>query len=224
MDTTIQENYHQILEGLKVAANGRNIKVVAVSKTMPAEKLLEAYAAGLRIFGENRIQEALPKIQTLSTLNIEWHFIGHLQTNKAREAVHHFDYIHSVDSIRLMVLIEKEAAKIGKKIDLLFELNLAEETTKHGMKPDQVQEALGTAHSLQWGRVCGLMIIPPYFENAEKVRPFFRQLRELRDQYISDFPDLTELSMGMSHDYTVAIEEGATMVRIGTALFGQRKI
>jgi PLP dependent protein len=224
MNTTIQENYQQIRERVSRAAQGREVRIVAVSKTMPPEKMEQAYTAGVGIFGENRIQEAIPKIQMLSGLDVEWHFVGHLQTNKAREAVRYFSCVHSVDSIRLMEMIEKEAMKINKSMDLLLELNLSEETSKHGMKVDQLQEALQTAQTLTWGKVRGLMILPPYLEDPEKVRPYFRQLRKLRDQHATHFPALIELSMGMSHDYIVAVEEGATMIRIGTALFGERKL
>lgn len=223
MEVTIQENYQQILKRVRESSGTREVRIVAVSKTMPPQKLQEAYLAGLRIFGENRIQEAVPKIQALTHLNAEWHFIGHLQTNKAREAVNYFSCIHSVDSLRLLLMIEKEAARIRKNVELLFELNLAKETTKHGMVEQQLPEALEASLSLTWGRVCGLMIIPPYMENPENVRPFFRKLRELRNHYVARFPALTELSMGMSHDYAVAVEEGATMIRVGTALFGTRK-
>jgi uncharacterized pyridoxal phosphate-containing UPF0001 family protein len=138
--------------------------------------------------------------------------------------VRYFSCIQSVDSIRLMEMIEKEAMKINKSMDLLLELNLGEETSKHGMKVDQLREALRTAQTLTWGKVRGLMILPPYLEDPEKVRPYFRQLRKLRDQHATHFPALIELSMGMSHDYIVAVEEGATMIRIGTALFGERKL
>ncbi len=223
METTIQENYQQILKRVREVSGTRDVRIVSVSKTMPAEKLQQAHLAGLRIFGENRIQEAVPKIQALSHLNAEWHFIGHLQTNKAREAVNYFSCIHSVDSLRLLMMIEKEAARIGKKMDLLLELNLAEESTKHGMGEHQLSEALEAGVSLSWGRICGLMIIPPYVEDPENVRPYFRRLRELRDHHAARFPALTELSMGMSHDYGVAVEEGATMIRVGTALFGTRQ-
>lgn len=222
MQQLIPENFRHIQERVLQAARGRDVRIIAVSKTQPPAKLEEAYHSGLRTFGENRIQEAIPKVLALSKLDIEWHFIGHLQTNKVREALRNFSYIQAVDSIRLMQMIEKEAEKMAKKMPVLLELNLAGEITKHGMTADQLPETLEVSRSLRWVDVRGLMLIPPYFEDPEQVRPYFHQLRELRDQYARDHSSLTELSMGMSHDYVVAIEEGATMIRIGTALFGER--
>jgi pyridoxal phosphate enzyme (YggS family) len=222
MTERIRENFERIRERLTAASMGREVKILAASKTMPPEILEEAFRVGVRVFGENRIQEAIPKIQALSALEIEWHFIGHLQTNKAREAVRYFSCIQSVDSVRLMRMIEKEAEKLGKSMDLFFEIDLAGEETKHGMPPDQLSEALAASSDLKWSKVGGLMIIPPFFENPEQTRPFFRKLRDLRNQHAERFPDLKELSMGMSHDYVVAVEEGATVIRVGTSLFGPR--
>lgn len=222
MNEPLQKNFDRIQERVKNVSAGRDVKILAASKTMSPEVLEEAFRAGVRVFGENRIQEAIPKIQSLSSLEAEWHFIGHLQTNKAREAVRYFSCIQSVDSVRLMQMIEREAEKIGKKMELFFEIRLANEATKHGMEADQLAEALDVSRDLKWCKVCGLMIIPPYFENPEEARPFFRRLRELRDQLAAPFSGLKELSMGMSHDYEVAVQEGATIVRIGTALFGPR--
>ncbi len=213
----IASNYAEIRAGIQSAAAGRAVKLIGVTKTVSSERIAEAYRTGLRCFGENRVQEALPKITTLPA-DIEWHFIGHLQSNKAREAVRNFSWIHSVDSVRLMSLIEKEAAKIQKKMNLLLEVNSGGEETKHGMEPDAVSEAVTASLKLEWCRVLGLMTVPPFYEDAEKVRPYFRMLREIA----APFTVLKELSMGMSHDYMVAIEEGSTIVRIGTALFGLR--
>src|SRR5262245_9350988 len=210
MAFSISENFHRIREKTAAAAKGRTVRIIAVSKTQPPENLEEAFSAGAETFGENRIQEAIPKIQTFSHLNAEWHFIGHLQTNKVRDAVRYFSFIQSVDSIRLMQIIEKEAEKAGKEMPVLLELNLAAEVTKHGMKPDQVGEALDLSLTLRRVKVRGLMVIPPFLEDPEAVRPYFRELREIRDRHSKDFPSLTELSMGMSHDYEVAVEEGAT--------------
>ena len=200
----------------------RKVKVIAVSKTQPGAKLREAYEAGVRVFGENRIQEAIPKIQELSSLPVEWHFIGHLQTNKSRDAVRFFSWIHSIDSIKLLHHIEKEAAKQSKRMSLLLEINLGGEESKSGTTEKDLPELLQEGKDLTWGRIRGLMTIPPFLEDVEKVRPYFQRLRGLRDQYRPEYPELTELSMGMSHDYVVAIEEGATLIRIGTALFGER--
>jgi PLP dependent protein len=222
MNEPLQKNFDRIRERVKNVSAGRDVKILAASKTMSPEVLEEAFRAGVRVFGENRIQEAIPKIQSLSSLEAEWHFIGHLQTNKAREAVKYFSCIQSVDSVRLMQMIEKEAEKIGKRMELFFEISLADEATKHGLETDHLAEALDVSRDLKLCRVCGFMIIPPYFENPEEARPFFRRLRELRDHYAAPFSDLKELSMGMSHDFEVAIQEGATIVRIGTALFGPR--
>jgi len=217
-DALIEANWNEILR----AVGNRNIKVIAVSKTQPVEKLQEAYQAGVRIFGENKIQEAIPKIQGLQSLPIEWHFIGHLQTNKSREAVRFFSWIHSIDSIKLLQHVEKEAIKQSKRTNLLLEVNLGGEESKSGTTEKDLPELLAAGRDLTWCRIYGLMTIPPFLEDVEEVRPYFQRLRELRDRYLPGYPELTELSMGMSHDYLVAIEEGATMVRIGTALFGKR--
>jgi pyridoxal phosphate enzyme (YggS family) len=219
----IAGNIQKIQTQINEASNGRNIRLVAVSKTFPPELIVEAYEAGIHVFGENRIQEALPKIAKLADLNIEWHFIGHLQTNKAREAVRHFTWIQSIDSLKLLHQVEKEAAKLKKRIHALLELNLGNEESKYGLSDADVGEVLQAAEGLEWVQVHGFMIIPPFYDNPEKVRPFFRKLRELRDKWGSEHPELTELSMGMSHDFVVAIEEGATMVRIGSNIFGSRK-
>lgn len=217
MTLSIRENIRRVHENVEKLAAGRAIKVIGVTKTVPPQRIQEAHEAGLHCFGENRIQEALPKIQQLAGLQIEWHFIGHLQTNKAREAVRHFSCIQSVDSLKLLQQIEKEAEKVQKKINFLLEINLGGEESKHGFVESAVAGAVESSRELKWGNLCGLMIIPPYFEDAERVRPFFGQLRRIAEQH-----RLSELSMGMSHDYRIAIEEGATMVRIGTAIFGTR--
>jgi PLP dependent protein len=211
----VQSNYRKIQAEVTAAAYGRAIKIIGASKTMPPEKIREAYDAGLRCFGENRIQEGIAKIPQLPS-DIEWHFIGHLQRNKVPEAVRHFAWIQSVDSLRLLHAIEKEAAKQQKKMLLLLEINLGNEESKHGLKPEELGELL--KEKLEWAEIRGLMAIPPYYEDPEQARPHFRILRRLAE---SD-SRLSELSMGMSHDYVVAVEEGATMVRIGTALFGER--
>ncbi|HEY7162201.1 MAG TPA: YggS family pyridoxal phosphate-dependent enzyme [Acidobacteriota bacterium] len=218
----IAENIDKVRENIARVANDRNVKLVAVTKTVSAARISEAHAAGVKIFGENRIQEALPKIEELSSLSAEWHFIGHLQTNKARDAVRYFSWIQSIDSHKLLTQVEKEAAKQQKNINLLLELNVGSEESKHGLNENDVAEMLEAGSKLQWCKIRGLMIIPPFDEDPEKIRPYFKKLRQVRDHYQSDFADLTELSMGMSNDYEVAIEEGATMVRIGTSIFGSR--
>jgi pyridoxal phosphate enzyme (YggS family) len=220
---TIEERAAQIKQRIRASARGREIKIIGVTKTVPVDRIEEAYRAGIRIFGENRIQEALPKISALSGLQIEWHFIGHLQTNKAKEAVRNFQWIHSIDSTKLLVHVEKEAGKLEKPMNVLLEVNLANEESKHGFSEDGVAEGLRLTRDLKWCKICGLMIIPPFEPDPENTRPFFKKLRKLAERHRSDYPELLELSMGMSHDYDIAVQEGATMVRIGTALFGERE-
>jgi pyridoxal phosphate enzyme (YggS family) len=216
-NSMVEHNYARIESQVAAAAKNRRVKIIGASKTVSTDRIHEVYDAGLRCFGENRIQEALPKIQNLPN-DIEWHFIGHLQTNKAKDAVRHFAWIHSVDSERLLRTIEKEAAKQKKKMLLLIEINLGGEESKHGIEPSKLPPLLNVAKDLEWSEIRGLMAIPPFLENPEDVRPYFQKLNGLATPH-----QLPELSMGMSHDYVIAIEEGATMVRIGTALFGERK-
>jgi len=225
----ITQNIASIRERIKRSAllAGRRpeeVRLVAVSKTMPADRIREAVAAGLRIFGENYIQEARDKASALSDLPIEWHFIGHLQTNKAKYAVRQFTLIHSVDSERLIAEIDREAQKVGKIQDILIQVNIAGEDTKSGVEPDELYTLLETAAAHPRVRVVGLMTMPPYSEEPEVVRPVFRALKTLAERYAGVIPgtDLRELSMGMSGDFEVAISEGATLVRIGTAIFGER--
>ena len=194
-----------------------DILLLGVTKTVLPELVDEALQAGLTTFGENKVQEAKAKIPLVSG-RARWHFIGHLQSNKVRDAVQLFDVIHSVDSVKLAEEIDKWAERAGKTQPILLELNLAGEASKHGMKPEDVTDALARISQLPRLEVRGLMTVPPYVEDPEKVRPYFRQLRVLRDQL-----GLRELSMGMSHDFEMAVEEGATIVRIGSAIFGERK-
>lgn len=213
----IASNLQRIQEQITRSAESRSVKLIGVTKTVDAARIREAYSAGLRCFGENRIQEAIPKIQSLPA-DIEWHFIGHLQSNKARDAVRYFSWIHSIDSVRLLTIVHMEAEKQQKVVRALVEINLGSEETKHGAEEQQLEGIVHASEGLTNVRLCGLMAIPPFFEDPERVRPYFKRLREMAAPY----PVLTELSMGMSHDFTVAIEEGATMVRIGTAIFGAR--
>jgi pyridoxal phosphate enzyme (YggS family) len=205
------------------------VKLIAVTKTIGIETIKEAIDAGLRIFGENRVQEAQKKISNLksqiSKSKIEWHLIGHLQSNKAKYAVKLFDLIHSVDSIELAEELNKQAEKIGKIQRVLVQVKLSEEETKHGISEENLMPLLERINKLKNLKPEGLMTMPPYFENPEDARPYFKRLREIRDNINSlriTHYALRELSMGMSNDFEVAIEEGATMVRIGTAIFGQR--
>ena len=201
------------------------MRLVAVSKTFPIAAVEAAAAAGLADFGENRVQEALAKIEQAPDLPVQWHLIGHLQSNKARHAAGRFDWIHSVDSVALLRRIDDAANAAGTTPRLLIQTDLAGEAQKHGALPDDVRRLLAAAASCQAAEVRGLMLMPPWSDDPEQTRPYFRRLRDLRDTLRQEgVPGsaLAELSMGMSHDFEVAIAEGATMVRVGTALFGRR--
>jgi pyridoxal phosphate enzyme (YggS family) len=202
-----------------------DVRLVAVSKTMPAERVRQAAGCGITIFGENYIQEARQKIDHLQDLDLAWHFIGHLQSNKAKFAVRLFDLIHSVDSIKLAREIDRQAAKQGKLQKVLIQVNIGQEASKSGVYLEEALELVREAGQLKNIAVKGLMTLPPYFNAPEKVRPFFRDLRALRDRIRAlSLPDVAmqELSMGMTGDFEAAIQEGATLVRIGTAIFGER--
>jgi pyridoxal phosphate enzyme (YggS family) len=203
-----------------------DVTLVAVSKTHPAEAVREAFAAGLRDFGENKVQEAEPKIAALAALRAEglrFHLVGHLQANKARLAVALFDRIHSVDSVRLGGRLEKAAEEQKKPFPVLVQVKLGDEATKEGLDEQHLFPALEALRGSKRLRIDGLMALPPFDEDPERVRPFFRRLRELRDKAAAaGLLRGAELSMGMSHDLEVAVEEGATMVRVGTAIFGAR--
>ena len=226
----IRENVEKIKERIEKAAQraGRkseDIILLAASKTQPPEKIVEAYEAGIRYFGENRVQEGIKKIEALSDLkDIHWHLIGGLQTNKAKYAVKYFELIHSLDREALTDEIDKRAGKIGKVQDVLIEVNVGEEETKYGVKPENLEKLFEYSLQKENLRILGLMCIPPYFEDPEKSRPYFAMLRDMKEQLEKKFNvSLPHLSMGMSHDFEVAIEEGATIVRIGTAIFGERQ-
>jgi len=203
-----------------------SIHLIAVSKTMPAAVVKEAIAAGVTDLGENYIQEAREKIDALATSNVNWHFIGHLQSNKAKYAIRLFDLIHSVDSLKLAQELNKYAQKNGKIQSILVQVNVAREESKSGIYVENTIQLLKSIGQLENIAVKGLMTMPPYFNEPEKVRPFFADLRKLRDHIkAAGIPNiaLDELSMGMTGDFEAAIEEGATMVRIGTAIFGERR-
>lgn len=208
---------------LRTDRNPEEIKLIAVTKSQPIDKIIEAADLGLRIFGENRVQEAKEKIERIKGFNIEWHMIGHLQTNKVREAVKLFTLIHSLDSEKLAIAIDKESRRINKIQRVLVQVKLSHEESKYGVEPEELERFLHICNEFENIKIEGLMTIPPYFKNPEDVRPYFRKLKQLRDKVFDRYPFIKQLSMGMSHDYEVAIEEGATMVRIGTALFGQRR-
>ena len=202
-----------------------DIRLVAVSKTYAIDRVRAAAEAGQCDFGENRVQEALLKIGAAPDLPVRWHLIGHLQSNKARKAAVSFAWIHSIDRVDLLDAVERGAADAGTAPDVLVQVDLAGDPTKHGAAVDLVRTLVDRAVQCRAARLAGLMLVPPFLEDPEAVRPYFRQLRDLRDRLTADGVPaamLRELSMGMSHDFEVAIEEGATLVRVGTAIFGAR--
>jgi pyridoxal phosphate enzyme (YggS family) len=204
-----------------------SVRLIAVSKTFPSDNVRAAFDHGQLDFGENKVQEGLSKIRETSTLPLRWHLIGHLQSNKARKAAASFDLIHSVDSPALLQKIDEAAADAGRLIDVLIQVDLAGEATKHGAPPAMIDEIVGQAASCRAVRLTGLMTLPPATDEPEDARRYFAELRELRDRIAGASADrsiFSELSMGMSHDFEVAIEEGATMVRVGSAIFGDRGI
>ncbi len=200
------------------------IHLVAVSKTFPVEYVRAAAAAGQVDFGENKVQEALLKMDQTADLAIRWHLVGHLQSNKAKKAGR-FDFVHSVDSVSLLKKLDEAAAEDGRKMELLIQVDLAGEATKHGAREDELMPIFDAARSLRASRIVGLMLLPPAVEDPQAARPFFRELRSVRERLLARGVDpafVNELSMGMSHDFEVAVEEGATLVRVGTAVFGGR--
>ena len=202
-----------------------SICLIAVSKTFGFDRVSAAAAAGQVDFGENRVQEALEKMDRAAGRSLRWHLIGHLQGNKARKAAASFACIHSIDGADLLRRVDRAAMEAGTGPELLVQVDLAGEATKHGARPDELSETFAAARQCQAARVVGLMVLPPFFENPEEARPYFRQLRAFRDGLAAQGVPadmMVHLSMGMSHDFEVAIEEGATMVRVGTAIFGER--
>ena len=235
---SIADNLARVQEQMDAACRraGRlpgSIALMGVSKTHPAASMVEAYAAGLRLFGENRVQEFAEKQSTLAAAGFfsgsapaSFHLIGPLQSNKATRAAQLFDAVDTVDSVRLAEKLNQAAAAANKTLPILLEIKLSEEVTKHGLLPESAELALLLERAPEWThlQVRGLMTVPPYSENLEATRPYFRRLSALRDRLAQKNSGLalTELSMGMSHDFSVAIEEGSTCVRIGTAIFGAR--
>jgi PLP dependent protein len=231
---SISENIAAINERINAAARRRGrsseeIRLMAVTKTHPVGRIIEAHSAGIRLFGENRVQEFSTKFQALRSLrDAEWHMIGHLQTNKAGKAVELFQAVDSIDSIHLAEKLDAAARKIGKKLEALIEVNVGGESAKTGVAAGsrELEEILSSGPRLEGLTFRGLMTVPPYTDDPEAARPYFHKLRELRDAIATRklsriFMD--ELSMGMSHDFEVAIEEGSTCVRVGTAIFGERE-
>ena len=226
---SIGDNVRGVRERLRQAAlaAGRqpdSVRLVAATKSVSVEAIREGLAAGLNILGENRLQEALPKIEILRGEPVRWHFIGRLQRRKVRSVVGRFDLIHSVDTLELAREIHRRAKEAGYRQAVLLEVNIAEEATKAGFRPEELRSLVGELSQLSNMVVNGLMTIPPPTSNAEQARPYFRRLRELARELGRDVPGLSmdELSMGMSNDYVVAVEEGATLVRVGAAIFGAR--
>jgi PLP dependent protein len=230
---SIPDNIAVVRERIDEAARraGRpleEIALMAVSKTQPPERILQAYAAGLRLFGENRVQEFSAKADALALLHdADWHMIGHLQTNKATRTAEVFRAVDSVDSLKLAEKLDPAARKLDKKLDVLIEINLGGEAAKSGVASDspELEALLLAAPRLEALAFRGLMTVPPFTDDPRSARPYFRKLRELRDRISARrLPaiDMTQLSMGMSHDFEVAIEEGSTCVRVGTAIFGER--
>jgi PLP dependent protein len=225
---TIAENlahlHEQITEACRRSNRPENdVALMAVSKVHPIEAILEAYAAGQRLFGENRVQEFQEKSPHLKHLTgAEFHLIGPLQSNKTAKAAELFDAIDAVDSLKIAQRLNTTAAALGKKLPVLVEVKLSHEESKHGLPPEELHSLLVAMNELESIETVGLMTVPPWSEDAEVARPYFRELRRLRDESALRFPHVTQLSMGMSNDFTVAIEEGSTCVRVGTALFGRR--
>jgi PLP dependent protein len=202
-----------------------DVRLIAVSKTFQIDAVRAAYEAGQRDFGENRVQEALQKIDASADMDIRWHLIGHLQSNKAKKATERVAFIHSIDGVDLLRRVDAAAAAVSRPLRVLVQVDLAAEATKHGAGVGTLAAIFDEARLCQAAQVVGLMLLPPLAENPEDARPWFRRLREERDRLLdAGVPSalLRELSMGMSHDFEVAIDEGATMVRVGTAIFGQR--
>ncbi len=227
-DAQIYERFNRIAEAVATAAgrSGRaadEIRIVAVSKKMPPETVCAAAEAGLSVFGESRVQEAFEKIPRCPS-RLEWHFVGHLQSNKVRPAVELFHRLHSIDSESLLSRINAVAEEAGVRLPVLLQVNVAGESQKFGLSPEDVLPVLERSMAYNAVEVDGLMTIPPFHEDSEKSRPHFSRLRLLRDDLVlKTGVSLPHLSMGMSGDFAIAIEEGATLVRIGTGLFGDRK-
>jgi len=223
----IATNLAAVRERIAAAAraSGRrpeDIQLIAVSKTFPAEAVREAYEAGQRDFGENKVQEALQKQAATAELEIRWHLIGHLQSNKAKKAAPAFAAIHSIDSVELLRRVDGAAAEAGTSPEVFIQVDLAGEATKFGAADNDVEEIARAADQCRAARLVGLMLLPPWSDDPEQARPYFRRLRELRDRLVGS--GVGQLSMGMSHDFEVAIQEGATRVRVGTAIFGKRTV
>jgi PLP dependent protein len=224
---TVKENLLRVMEKIEEAARkiGRNpneIKLVAVSKTVEAARIMEAIEAGISILGENYVQEAQKKIEEIGR-PVSWHFIGHLQTNKAKYAIRLFDMIHSLDSVPLAEELNRRAEQADRVMKVMIEVNLSKEATKFGTDEEVVVNLAKRVQNLNHLSLEGLMTMPPYFDSPELSRPYYIALRALKERMVKEGIPMKDLSMGMSNDFEIAIEEGATYVRVGTAIFGQRK-
>ena len=231
MQESLQRNLDEVLERIEKAAQrvGRDpddVKLIAVSKTHPIKVLRAALAAGTAVFGENKVQEAESKIVEIGRGVAEWHLIGHLQSNKVRKAVQLFDVVQSLDSVELAKRLERICMEESREeLTVFVQVDLAGEETKSGIAESDLPKLVEFLKTCKCLRFSGLMIVPPYFENPDDVRPYFRKLREMRDKLLSQNAFANgkgELSMGMSHDFEIAVEEGSTVVRVGTAIFGAR--
>ena len=229
MGEGVRERIEQVRRRIAEAAgrSGRDpndVQLVAVTKSVAVSRIREALDAGLKVFGENRIQEAKGKVALLSSPSIQWHLVGTLQTNKSKLAVELFELIHSLDSVKLAASMDRHGAALRKQVRALIEVNLEGESDKSGLHESELLPLLQACRAYAHLTIEGLMAIPPFHRNPQDVRPYFRRLRLLRDRAADTHPDfrLRHLSMGMSNDFEVAIEEGATLVRIGTAIFGNR--
>ena len=229
MGEGVRERIEQVRRRIAEAAgrSGRDpndVQLVAVTKSVAVYQIREALDAGLKVFGENRIQEAKEKVALLSSPSIQWHLVGHLQTNKSKLAVELFELIHSLDSVKLAASMDRHGAALRKQVRALIEVNLGGESDKSGLHETELLPLLQACRAYAHLTIEGLMAIPPFHRNPQDVRPHFRRLRLLRDRAADTHPEfrLRHLSMGMSNDFEVAIEEGATLVRIGTAIFGNR--
>jgi hypothetical protein len=231
-DSLVAQNLDAVRSRIDAAARraGRDpgaVRLVAVSKTFGADAVRAAFAAGQRDFGENKVQEALQKIAETADMALRWHLIGHLQSNKARKAAGRFACVHSIDSVELLQRLDAAAADVGAAPEMLVQVDLADEASKFGAAATDARRILDVALEARAVKPAGLMLLPPWNEDQEQTRPWFVRLRRLRDEWLADgvpADALKHLSMGMSHDFEAAIEEGATLVRVGTAIFGPRTI
>jgi len=224
---SVKENLLRVMERVEKAArkagrDAKEVKLVAVSKTVEVARIKEAIEAGVTILGENYVQEAQKKIEEIGK-PVFWHFIGHLQSNKAKYVVRLFDMIHSVDSIPLAEELNRRAEQAGQVIKAMIEVNLSKEATKFGTDEEMLWNLARRIQNLKHVSLEGLMTMPPYFDSPEMSRPYYVALRELKEKMTREGISLQDLSMGMSNDFEIAIEEGATFVRVGTAIFGPRK-